>query len=104
MPIRKIMPDLGIGRARDKAADQMVELRLIAQASENDFGSEPGIAGIERSRVLEQQVGCIAALGNFLEYVEGDLARAADTKYQFSWWGRMPSCARLSTAPFAPPC
>ena len=39
--------DFGIGRARNAARDQIIELGLIAQASEDDFGGEAGIARVE---------------------------------------------------------
>ena len=67
--------DLGIERPRHEATNQMVELRLIPQTSEDNFGSQAGIPGIQRGSVPEQQIGCIAALGDFVEYVESNLPR-----------------------------
>ena len=67
--------DFGLGRARNAASDQIIELRLIAEASEDDFGGEAGIARFELRRALQKKVGCIAALLDFAENIEGDLAR-----------------------------
>ncbi len=67
--------DFGIGRTRDTASDQIIELGLVAEASEDDFRSEAGIARIELGGALEQEVGSIAAQVDFAENIEGDLAR-----------------------------
>lgn len=67
--------NFGLGRARDAASDQIIELRLVAEASEDDLRSEAGIARIELGGALEQQVGSIAAEVNFAEHIEGGLAR-----------------------------
>jgi hypothetical protein len=67
--------DVGIWRARDSASDQIIELGLIAQTSEDELGGQAGIARIERGGALEQQVGSIATQVNFAENVKGDLAR-----------------------------
>ncbi len=67
-----------IGRARNAASDQIIELGLIAEASEDDLGSEAGIARVELGGTLEQEVGSIAALVDFAENIEGDLARGGD--------------------------
>ncbi len=70
--------DFGVGRARDAASDQIIELGLIAEASKDDLRGEAGIARIELGGTLEQQVGSIATLVDFAENVEGDLARGGD--------------------------
>ena len=70
--------DVGIGRARDAASDQIIQLGLIAQASEDDLGGEAGIARIEWRGALEQEVGGIAALLDLAENIEGNLARGGD--------------------------
>jgi len=70
--------DFDIGRARDAAGDQIIELRLIAEASEDDLSGEAGIARIERGGTLQQKIGSIAALVDFAENIEGDLARGGD--------------------------
>lgn len=67
--------NFGLGRTRDAARDQIIKLRLEAEASEDDFRSEAGIARIELGGALEQQVGSIAALVDFTENIEGGLAR-----------------------------
>ena len=48
--------DFRIGRARNAASDQIIELGLIAEASEDDLGGEPGIARVELGGPLEQKV------------------------------------------------
>ena len=70
--------DFRIGRARDAASDQIIELGLIAEASKDDLGGEAGIARVELGGALEQEVGGIAALLDFAENIEGDLARGGD--------------------------
>jgi hypothetical protein len=70
--------DFGIGRTRDAASDQIIELGLIAETPEDDLGGEAGIARVELSGALEQQVGSIATLVDFAENVESDLARGRD--------------------------
>ena len=45
--------DFRIGRTGDAAGDQIIELGLIAEASEDDFGSQAGVAGIELGGTLE---------------------------------------------------
>ena len=70
--------NLGLGRTRDATSDQIVELGLIAEASEDDLGSEAGIARVKLCGPLEQEVRSIAALVDFPENVEGDLARGGD--------------------------
>ena len=72
--------DFGIERARDEAADQMIELGLIAKASEDDFGSQPGIAGVELGGVFEQQVGRVAALAWTLRRTSNATWRARESK------------------------
>ena len=67
--------NFGLGRTRNAASDQIIELGLIAKTSEDDLRSEAGIARIELGGALEQQVGSIAAEVNFAENIEGGLAR-----------------------------
>ena len=67
--------DFGLGRAGNAASDQIIELGLIAEASENDFRSEAGVARVEMCRTLQKKVGSIATLVDFAEDVEGNLAR-----------------------------
>jgi len=67
--------DLGLGRAGNTASDQIIELRLVAEASENDFRGEAGVARVELHRALQKKVGSIATLVDFAEDIEGDLAR-----------------------------
>ena len=55
--------------------DQVIELRLIAQASEDDFRSQGRVARLEPDGSFEQEVGCEAAFVNFAKNVERDLAR-----------------------------
>jgi hypothetical protein len=47
---------------------------LIAKASEDDFGGEAGIAGVELVRVFHQEVGCVASGMDLAKDIEGDLA------------------------------
>ena len=51
---------------------------LIAEAAENDFRCESGIAGIERLGVLEQKIGGVIAFVDLAEDLEGDLTREGD--------------------------
>ena len=67
--------DFGLRRARDTASDQIVELGLVAEASEDDFRGEAGVARIELRRALQKKIGSIAPLLDFAEDVESDLAR-----------------------------
>jgi hypothetical protein len=67
-----------MGQTRDAPGDQIIELGLIAQASEDDLGSQSGIAWIEVNGTPQQKVGSIAALMDFAENVEGSLARGGD--------------------------
>ena len=64
-----------VGRTRNAASDQIIELGLIAEASEDDLGSEAGIARIELGGPLEQEVGSIATQVDSAENIEGGLAR-----------------------------
>jgi hypothetical protein len=56
----------------------VIELGLIAKASENDFRGEAGIAGIQLVRAFQQEVGCVAAGIDLAEDIEGDLAGAGN--------------------------
>jgi hypothetical protein len=67
--------DFGIGRAGNAASDQIIQLGLIAETSEDDLGSEAGVARVELGGTLEQKVGSIAAQVDSAENVEGGLAR-----------------------------
>ena len=67
--------DFRIGRTRNPACDQIIELGLIAKASEDDLGSEACIARVELGGPLEQEVGSIATQVDSAEDIEGDLAR-----------------------------
>jgi hypothetical protein len=71
-------PNLDIWGTWDKAANEVVELRLIAETSEHDFGSETGVARIQAGGVFQQQVRSIAALSDFVEDVVSDLSRGGD--------------------------
>ena len=66
------------GRTRNAPGNQIIELGLIAEASEDDLGGEPGVARVELDGTLQQEVGSIAALLDFAENIEGDLARGRD--------------------------
>jgi nucleoside-diphosphate-sugar epimerase len=70
--------DFGLGRSRNTASDQVIELGLIAEASEDYFGGERGVARIEMRGALQQKVRSVAAVVDFLENLEGDLARGGD--------------------------
>jgi hypothetical protein len=70
--------NFGIGRTRNTASDQIVELGLIAEASKDDLGGEAGIARVEWGGTLEQEVGSVPALLDFAENVEGDLSSGGD--------------------------
>lgn len=70
--------NLRIGRAWNTASDQIVELRLIPQAPEDDFGSEPGVTRIKLCRLMEQEVRSIAAFVYFAQNIESDLSRRRD--------------------------
>ncbi len=70
--------DFRIGRTGDAASDQIIELGLIAEASEDDLGCETGIARVELGGPLQQEVGSIATLVDLAENIEGDLARGGD--------------------------
>ena len=72
------MRNFRIGRTRNAASDQIIELGLIAEASKDDLGGKAGIARVELGGTLEQKVGSVAALVDFAENVEGDLARGRD--------------------------
>ena len=67
--------DFGLGRTRNAAGDQIIELRLEAEASENDFRGEAGVARVELRRTLQKKIGSIATLVDFAENIEGYLAR-----------------------------
>ena len=66
--------ELGL-RTPGMVTNQEIELSLIAEASENDFRSEAGVARVEMCRTLQKKVGSIATLVDFAEDVEGNLAR-----------------------------
>lgn len=70
--------DFDVGRTRNTAGDQIIELRLIAEASEDNLGREACVARVELGGALEEQVGCIAALVDLAKHVESDLARGGD--------------------------
>ena len=61
--------------AADVQGGQVIELRLVAQDAEDDFGGEAGIAGVEGARAGGQQVGGVAAGFDRAEDVEGDAGR-----------------------------
>ena len=70
--------DFRIGRTRHAPGDQIIQLGLIAEASEDNLGGKPGVARVELDGTLQQEVGSIAALLHFAENIEGDLARGRD--------------------------
>lgn len=70
--------DFGLGGTWNAAGDQVIELGLVAKASEDDFGGERGVARVELRGALEQQVGSVTAVMDFSEDIEGDLARWGD--------------------------
>ncbi len=49
------MRDFQLGRSRDTARDQIIELGLIAQASVNNFRSQAGIARVELRGALQKR-------------------------------------------------
>lgn len=59
-------------RTSREMSDQEIELALITQASEDQSFRKSGIAGIERSGLLAQQIGSIAAGVNFEEDAKGN--------------------------------
>ena len=70
--------DFRIERTGSKPLDHMVELGLIAQASEHDFGRQPSIAGVKFGRVFQQDVGSIASGMDFAQDIERYLARGGN--------------------------
>lgn len=70
--------DFRLGRTRDAASDQIIELGLMAEASENDLGSKAGVARVQLRGTLQQKVGSIAAQVDSAENIESDLARGGD--------------------------
>jgi hypothetical protein len=70
--------NVDVESAGSEQADQVIELGLIAEASEDDFRCEAGIAGAEFDGMLEKKVGCIAAIVDLHEYVKRDLACGRD--------------------------
>ena len=67
-----------LGRARDAACNQVIELGLEAETAEDNLGGETGIPRVKLRGTLEEQVRSIAAVVNFSEDFEGDLARGGD--------------------------
>jgi hypothetical protein len=70
--------NFGLWRARNASGDQVIELGLMAQASEDDLSGKTRIARVERNGALEQKIRGIATLVDFAENIEGDLARGRD--------------------------
>jgi hypothetical protein len=52
----------------------MIELGLIAQASENDFGTQAGVPRGKLGRPGHQQIARISAVMHSVEHVERNLA------------------------------
>ena len=69
----------------EKMLDQIIELRLIAQAAEDDAFGQGEIARV--ARFAAQQVGGISAAVDALEYSEGDLAGRG---HSYQYGGRYP--------------
>ena len=70
--------DLVVKRARCAQGDQIIELGLVAEASEDNFGGERGVARVEMRAALQQKVRSVTAVVDFLENIESDLARGGD--------------------------
>src|SRR5437016_2302401 len=66
--------NFGVERAGGESADEVIDLGLIAETTENNFTGKPGIARVERGGLFQQNIGCIAAFDNAAKYVECDLA------------------------------
>ena len=70
--------DFRVGWARDTARDQVIELGLIAEATQHDLVRKTGIARVELRGPRKKQVGSIAALMDLAKNVKGGLARGGD--------------------------
>jgi hypothetical protein len=54
--------------------DQVIQLRLVPQTTVNERGGETGIAGCEIVAAVEQGIGCIGALGDCGQNIQGGAA------------------------------
>ena len=66
------------GRPWNPATDQIIELGLIAETSEDDLSGEACVSRVELRRTLKQQIRSVATLADLAENVEGGLARGRD--------------------------
>ena len=73
-------PYFGVQAARVRVQiDQMIELELIAQTTEYDFGGQSRVSMFERGGVREEQVGGIRTCFDTAQNIEGDGSGRADT-------------------------
>ena len=55
--------------------DEVIQLRLPANAAEDNLMSQACVASVHAGGTSEQQIGCEAAILDEVEYVEGERAR-----------------------------
>jgi hypothetical protein len=80
--------------------DQVVELELIAQATENEFVYQTGIARVERGGPGQQKIGSVAPSPGIEENVKSNAAGGGyQTNPSASFWGKWgqpPACGGVS--------